>query len=467
MKLYICTCFLLSVYCCPIFGQTKFFDGVDDDQGQHVMQRARESIEKHRKGDFTLKIVDDAGKTVTGKLAVEFVEHEFLFGGAMTYALELQDNRLMANAHRAAKEVAQELFNIVTINCHWSDLQPTIDGPHDWGKTDRMITWARQNGLKIRGHCLIYLRNPVPAPPWIRQVKSTEQWWQLVDSHFKAVAERYGDDYLEMDVMNEPRYQTKFRAQFAWLPSLQDPETARRYFEIAKKYFHKTKLMPLDHWTLTGNKGNPEREKAVAIIRAMIKAGADIDAIGTQGHFFVDRDSTSIQKGSRQGGPDAFRMKEIDRGLDMLAEFDEPVHITEFNPPSRNRKHMERYPNQPRLSDEEIAAWSANFYTLAFSKPHIEELTCWFIVDGLGGRMMDAGLIRPDGTKKPLYYTIKTLLKEKWVTHWRGMASGSVAFRGFYGTYEVKVAGYEPQIIQLHKDSPRKQRVELRKVEPH
>ncbi len=448
----------------PACAQSSEFDGVDDAEGRRVMQQAHQQIEEDRKGDFALTLLDEAGKPISGDASIELVEHEFLFGAAMTYALQLHDKPLMAKTHASAKEVASELFNIVTINCHWDDLQPMIDGPHQWTETDRMIAWAKENGLKVRGHALIYLRNPIPAPPWLKQVKSTDQWWQLVDSHFKAVAQRYSDDYLEMDVMNEPRYQTSFRAQFKWLPRLDDPQTARQYFQIARKHFGKTTLMPLDQWTLTGNKGNPEREKAMAIIGEMIRTGADIDAIGTQGHFFVDRDSTSIRNGNRQGGRDAFRMKEINRGLDMLAEFGKPVHITEFNPPSRNRKHLAQYPLQPRLSDKEIAAWTANFYTLAFSKPHIKEVTCWFVIDGVGGNMMDAGLLRLDGTKKPLYHALKKLLKEDWSTRWEGKTAGNVKFRGFYGTYEIEVAGYKTRHVELGKNLPRNKQVELSKV---
>ncbi len=94
--------------------ESEYFDVVDDDEGEHAMQQARERIENHRKGEFTLNLTDETGKPVVGDLEVTQVDHEFLFGAAMTAALTLRDDERMSAAHERAKEVASELLNIVT-----------------------------------------------------------------------------------------------------------------------------------------------------------------------------------------------------------------------------------------------------------------------------------------------------------------------------------------------------------------
>ncbi len=48
-----------------------FFDGVDDDPSRRAMQKARERIETHRKGDFALTLVDEAGKPAFGNATAE------------------------------------------------------------------------------------------------------------------------------------------------------------------------------------------------------------------------------------------------------------------------------------------------------------------------------------------------------------------------------------------------------------
>ena len=141
--------------------------------------------------------------------------------------------------------------------------------------------------------------------------------------------------------------------------------------------------------------------------------------------------------------------------------FGKPIHITEFSPPSRdNRKKGP----QPSLTDDEIAAWQVNYYTLAFSKPYIHEITRWFVIDELGGKGMDAGLITKDGKLKPAYYALKRLLKETWSTEWRGTAAnGVVSFRGFYGDYEIEVPGYRKATVAARSAGPKSITVKLQR----
>ena len=154
-------------------------------------------------------------------------------------------------------------------------------------------------------------------------------------------------------------------------------------------------------------------------------------------------------------------MKIISDCLDHLATLGKPIHITEYNPPSRMKK---RKRPQPRLSDEEIAAWEVNYYTLAFSKPYIQQLTRWFVINGYGGNAIDGGLVTSDGRRKLNYYALKKLLKETWNTKWKGTTiNGRVSFRGFFGSYEAKLLGYRPVRFQLHSNGPRKIEVYLTK----
>jgi hypothetical protein len=50
------------------------FDGVDD-ASRPVMEQARQRIEAIRKGDFRVRLVDDAGKPVSGSASVRLTRH--------------------------------------------------------------------------------------------------------------------------------------------------------------------------------------------------------------------------------------------------------------------------------------------------------------------------------------------------------------------------------------------------------
>ena len=193
--------------------------------------------------------------------------------------------------------------------------------------------------------------------------------------------------------------------------------------------------------------------------RDLLAQGASIDVTGHQAHFYASGAMPFQEGHAKYGGKDAFTMRMIDGGLDRLASNGKPVHITEFSPPSRDKG---RKKPQPSLTDEEIAAWQVNYYTLAFSKPYVHEITRWFVIDELGGRGVDAGLITKTGELKPAYYALKRLLKETWSSAWQGTAAnGAVSFRGFYGDYEVEVPGYGKATVAARSAGPRTITVKL------
>jgi GH35 family endo-1,4-beta-xylanase len=437
-----------------------FYDGILDHEGEQLMDEARERIERIRKGDFKLRLVDEMGNPVEGKIDVQHVQHEFLFGTAMTAAFT-KGYGATPKTTAIAKSVAEELFNVVTINCHWGLTEPEM-GTYNWSLQDAMFDWADGAGLQARMHALIYM-NQHYMPKWRDQIKSTEEWWKMIDQRIATVAERYGDRYTVYDVINETRYQTQFCEREAPLfPAYDDPETGARIFQIARKHLPEATLMPLEHFYPIFWDGDKDFHQYLDYCSSLIKLGAPVDAIGYQGHFHIDQ--TPFREGNQWGGPEAFTIKAVEKGLDhMAATLDKPIHITEFGPPSRNRwMPVEK---QVGLSGEEVAAWSTNFYTMAFSKPYIKEITRWFIVDDVGGKGgVDAGLVTYDGKKKATYHALKKLLKEDWSTQWSGeMNNGQVAFRGFWGHYEIKVPGYQTARVSLLENGPLNQTIRLSK----
>ncbi len=424
-----------------------FFDGVDEEASREVMKRARQRIKEIRQHDFTVRLVDGTGRPLNGEAEIRLVRHSFEFGAAMSHTLALKPGHKGYQARAAAMEAVKELMNVVTVNCHWGPTAPTKGGPYDWSEPDDQVAWALANGLRPRMHALIYM-NESYTPKWRAQVRSTEEWWDLVEQRLAAVAERYGDKYIEYDLINETQFCPPWlRENCPLFPTYDDPRTSIRIAHLARKYIPRTPIFPLDQVMPSLYPKNTGYQYYLGYCRKLIDGGAPIDGIGFQGHFYTGK--PSFQEGHFYAGPDAFRMKVIEQGLDVLGALGKPMYITEFNPPSRNTKA--KGPNQARLSDEEVAAWSDNFYTLAFSKPYIRELTRWFVIDTVGGRGIDAGLFTLDGRPKPNYHALKKLLTETWTSLWKGAPGndGSVSLRGFYGTYEARIAGHTPARFEV------------------
>ncbi len=414
-----------------------FFDGVDD-PSRAVMDRARRQIEEIRKGGFHLALVDAAGKPVSGEVHVRLTRHEFRFGADLYGFPKLPEAR-----RRQAEEVVDELFNTVVIINYWRR--------GDFAETDHMLAWSREHGKIARFHALLY---NVPAS--FSQTGSDEERWKRIEDRIKTVAERYGRRIHEYDVLNEIAadkwvWQNPDSAFFA------DPANGARCFALARKYLPDAELLNTD--TTIASTTSPAFARILNYTRDLLVHGAPIGVIGHQAHFYAAGMMPFEEGHSKYGGKGAFTMKMLDRGLDALAALGKPIHITEFSPPSRDRG---RKGAQPSLTDDEIAAWQVNYYTLAFSKPYIHEITRWFVIDELGGKGMDAGLITKDGKLKPAYYALKRLLKETWTTEWRGRAArGAFSFRGFYGDYEVEVPGYRKAVIAARSTGPKSISVRL------
>lgn len=410
-----------------------FFDGVDE-ASRPVMEAARQRIEQFRKGDLKPFFVDQQGRPITADMRVQLVSHAFAFGA--NFSGVTQPNEPL---NKKVLEAVDELFNTVVVTGYWTQVEAQR-GQRNWKEADARLQWAQAHGKKVRFHCIIYA-----FPKWVATLDTQQAWWDAFEQRIKAVGERYGKTIKEYDVINEmvtERGVGKGKAvvdSFKNYPDVCLPATDKRLLEITRRYLPDAKLVVLEARIAVPE--NPEFQAIYAYYKALEAIGASYDYVGHQAHFYQGG-TMPIAVGHPKAGPGAFTMSKIDAGLEMLASLGKPVVITEFNPPSRDG-NINQGAGQSGLTEEELAAWSVNYYTLVFSKPYTLGLSRWFVLDQARG--MDAGVLTEEGEKKPAYYALKKLLKETWHTEWRGsVTNGQASFRGFYGTYEVSAPGYAP-----------------------
>jgi len=431
-----------------------FWDGVDE-ASKPVMEAARRGIERIRKRDFELRITGPDGQPASGEIEIQHVEHEFQFGVNIS-GVPGDGPRILPHTRQTALEAADELFSIVRVGAHMSS-QAEPGGPYRFDRVDRDVAWAKAHGKAMRYHSLIY---QMMIPAWHWQVRTEAEWWPIMERYIAAVADRYGDDIHDYDAINEMVSNVRWRRDRPRLtfPPLHDPLISKRVIELCRKHLPDAVLVSLED-------GWPADENGIwrAIYefqKDLVATDAPFDAIGTQCHFYTYND-VPFQAGHPRSGPGAFTMASIGRGFDLLGSLGKPVFVPEHNPPSRNNNF---WWTQPRLTDEEIASWTENFYTLAFSKPYIKQLVRWFLIDNVQGRGMDAGIVAENGGKKPVYYALRKLLKQTWSTHWQGTpdASGAVSIRGYHGTYEAKGRGFKPARFVVAENGPRRISVALK-----
>lgn len=161
-----------------------------------------------------------------------------------------------------------------------------------------------------------------------------------------------------------------------------------------------------------------------------------VDAIGLQSHM-------------HQGNWGEERTQEV---CDRFARYGLPLHWTETTlvsgdlmPPEivdLNDHQVDEWPSTP-AGEERQADDVVRHYRTLLAHPAVQAVNYWGITDRGAWLGAPAGLVRADGTPKPAYDALRSLVKEDWwlaPTRLRTDGEGRVAVRGWAGDYSVSAA---------------------------
>ena len=365
-------------------------------------------IERHRKGTYTVRVVNSAGQPVPGAtVRIRQRRHAFEFGTAI-------DGRRIVNTTDATNATYRakllELFNAGTLE---NDLkwQPWIG---EWGSSYNRnvalgaLQWAQTNQLRMRGHVLVWpsTRN-MPASLTAKINASDPSIPTTILEHIDDIVTATRAYLNEWDVLNEPydnhdimdRYGNALMAD--WFNFFfNDMATCEIYIN--------------DYAILSGGGLYVAKQDAYeATIRTIRDAGGPLTGIGFQGHF----------GGAPTGVP---RMWTILQRY-ATAFPDVGFRITEFD----------------FVTDDEAlqADFTRDFYTLAFSHPQMRGIQMWGFWAGAHWRS-EAALYTTDWRERPNAAAYRQLVFGDWWTDvtTSTSATGQAAGRGFLGSYVAEVA---------------------------
>ena len=381
------------------------------------------NIEKYRKGDASIELVDVNGTPVSNAIVtIEQKSHAFQFGC----------NILMLGQFKEQNETYEQefakLFNLATTTFTMCDYQPQPDkfrfaeGSEEiWRRPppDRVVAFGKKYGINLQGQPLLCDGwHPKWAP------KDPEKVKQIYTEWFEKVAERYGKDFQYWNVVNEMFACARRTPDFP----LYDPELGyvKWAFQEATKYFPPNS-------TLTINEGirfntMDEVEKYYSFVKKLVDEGAGVESVGIQFHVFSLKD---LLEGNKSYTPSKFLMI-----FDKFSKLGLPVFISEITIPSTLDEGI-----KGEIIQSEILT---NLYRLWFSIPAMSGIIYWNLPDGAAygneGRVK-AGLLDENLKEKPAYQALYQLIHREWTTRLKTEANeqGKVNFKGFYGKYEVEV----------------------------
>lgn len=196
------------------------------------------------------------------------------------------------------------------------------EGQYNFDKADQMVSWARANGKKVRGHALIWYQG---APDWIKNgskaqvLEKIHNYCYTVVKHFK---DRFGDTVYCWDVVNEAISDNggAFRNEFygtCGIDFIKEAFRAARDADANVKLFYNDYNM--DDLT--------KRNAVIRMLRELINDGVPIDGVGMQGHY-------AISGGNNVYETNVNRVNAAITAFESLAaETNHPleIHITELD----------------------------------------------------------------------------------------------------------------------------------------
>jgi GH35 family endo-1,4-beta-xylanase len=386
--------------------------------------RANERIERVRKGDFVVTLVDAAGAPVAAaRVDVKQVRSHFHFGVCVTGNPESDDP-----AERRYWRFVLDHFNTVVSedDMKWYSVEQQ-QGQLTYDKADRMVAWARRNGLAVRGHTLFWAKEKF-TQPWV-QALGDDALRAAIDDHVRRTVGRYKGQLIAWDVNNEMLDGHFYEKRLG-------PAVHARMFSLAHEVDPGVPLFVNDYSILGNDARTTAYLKQVADLRA---AGAPVGGIGVQEHA-CERIVTAGPT-SRALATEAERQLNFDvtpdqlyATLDRLADAGLPVQLTEISSKSKDEQ---------RRADGLEA-----LYRVAFSHPKVDLILLWGFWEKRHWLGRDAALVDAEFRPTAAGRVLEKLLLEEWRTSGTFAAddTGVLRFRGFYGTYALTATGPDGRV---------------------
>jgi len=402
---------------------------------EKILQAADRDIEKYRKSDAIIEVVDHNGQPVSGATVhVQQTTSDFLFAANVTLitgdlggTIDIEHYRYQPRFTEKAqvdefKKRFAELFNCATLPLYWRPLE-TADGQPDFQAADRVLEWLKSERIAVKGHTLVWT-NPDNVPRWFAVLPVEEQRKRL-EKHVRDTVTRYAGKIDMWDVVNEAAWSNVTLSgmtmhDYTTLPYVwareSDPDAV-----LSINDAHRIVLLS-------------EMQRYWDILVDMNNSNAPYDVIGVQAH--VDR-------------TERFPLGIVLEMLKKYSELGKPIHVTEFTPGSDKVPIASSW-KQGIWTEEVQAEYTEKFYRLCFSVPAVESIGWWDLTDysvwSYGG-----GLLRADLSPKPVYNALKKLIHETWRTETNGKTdqNGLYKFRGFHGEYHIQVEG-SPEGSAVH-----------------
>jgi endo-1,4-beta-xylanase len=274
----------------------------------------------------------------------------------------------------------------------WSALRPDARS-FDFRAADALVAWAREAGLGVRGHTLLW-HTERWMPEWTRThdygPNPHAEAHRLLIAHIDTVTRRYAATVDSFDVVNEAiDPDTGLLRETALSRHLGAETTIELAFRTARTAAPRAQLVYNDYMSWQSDNGR-HRDAVLRLLERLLKRGTPVTALGVQSHL----GSKYSEAPTGLGALDETAWR---RFLDDVTGMGLDLLVTELD------VHDNPLPSAIGPRDREVAAHTRAYLDLMLSYPQCRTVMCWGLSDRYS--WLQALRSRPDGLpKRPLPY---------------------------------------------------------------
>lgn len=389
---------------------------------------ALERIEKIRKADVSVEVVDTQGQPVqNAQVSVEQTRHAFGFGTIVNTDDYSKMNSATQEKYKAAfEQIAHNragFENALKSNYITNETRQNM--------VDEWLDYFEGLDIDVRGHVLIYgqdsrlnnvdlsgAKTDIPNKELLtadtEEGKAALREWTR--NHIQTYVDKYEGQIYNWDVVNENMTSHDWSDRLGGYDALVD------WFKDAREADQDVKLTYNDYGILSRDSGHQDYH--YELCKYLIEHDAPMTTIGIQGHVSL------------------ISPIEILNILDRFSELGKEIEITEFTYED----------DDPELQ----AQFTRDFMIAVFSEEAVTSLTTWGFWEGCMYQPK-AAMVDSNFNLKPNGEVWRDMIYNEWWTDESGAtgADGSYAVRAFMGDHNVTVqvgdAVYSTA-IELDKD---------------
>ncbi len=397
---------------------------------QLILDKAQAEIEKYRKGYITVRVVDQNGKSLPNSaVSAKQISHDFLFGADPTGTND--DSLLYADLLKTAG------INYAYIRASYKGIEPN-PGEYNWDGTDQWIQDLQDKGFKVFGGLSFWCNSDsslidIFCPQYLEEM-SFDELKTNVYNHMYAYVGKYKND-IDVWEINEPNASWTNPYNWTWeqrLEIYQAAATGIRNADPTAKVLYDANALPSEFgWKpLEDMSSKEDGIPFPEFLDIVVDRKIPFDVIGLEFYY-----AGSEITGYTPPGLDLTSVADI---LDQYSSFGKPIYVRELSAPSSQIPNSSWW-HKP-WDEETQAEYLTKIYTIAFSKPLVQEIGWSYGVSDEEAFITSGGLLDTQLNPKPSYYALQSLINS-WTTTFSGNtdANGVIEFSGFAGDYDITV----------------------------